>query len=634
MRQTHLRLATACLLAVAAVTGTAQGEPNGTAADSLRWTPHRAAARPLDTVAEESETVPTAVSPQPVVAAGQPQKVQQVPITTPAQQVASQPAPPPASVSLPDQIPAAAAAPQLQAVASQPAAAARSGEDFAPLRKQFDPGKIVEGIGDLMANSQLARKSGSASRSAGDKPLGVGIMRTPQGQNASRPMLAQERPADLQAVSRAQAGGGMAPPFNPTAGRRSNRPERLAMDIDKVPSVMARQAEAEAVPPPPASKGAAGSASNGPSMAAPANPMMIETTPGSMSYGFDEGYTEGNTMADEMWLGRSPAQLHVESFYDDPYACEECDDPLRWHFCHGQICGWLRQFGRPYYGWRWYRDLTASVGVTAFENEANLGLFGNFGFNEYINWSMPFWNAFGVGWQLGVRGTQTSYGSSSVTLPGGDVLASRARNQTFVTTGFFTRAFEGRGLQGGAVYDYLHDSYFDNVDLSQIRAEVSYVWGYHELGFWGAFNSQESTGFLKSVKEETAKARASTVHVYTAFYRVQFGDANEWKLWGGASAQGQGYIGSTLRAPMSRSLGLEGTFAYLMPGRSEKVEVTNQQGTFNAAFTPMAWNLGINLVYYPAGRSRRSLSSPYRPLFDVADNGTMMQAIADLTTTP
>ena len=634
MRQTHLRLATACLLAVAAVTGTAQGEPNGTAADSLRWTPHRAAARPLDTVAEESETVPTAVSPQPVVAAAQPQKVQQVPITTPAQQVASQPAPPPASVSLPDQIPAAAAAPQLQAVASQPAAAARSGEDFAPLRKQFDPGKIVEGIGDFMANSQLAGKSGSVSRSAGDKPLGVGIMRTPQGQNASRPMLAQERPADLQAVSRAQAGGGMAPPFNPTAGRRSNRPERLAMDIDKVPSVMARQAEAEAVPPPPASKSAAGSASNGPSMAAPANPMMIETTPGSMSYGFDEGYTEGNTMADEMWLGRSPAQLHVESFYDDPYACEECDDPLRWHFCHGQICGWLRQFGRPYYGWRWYRDLTASVGVTAFENEANLGLFGNFGFNEYINWSMPFWNAFGVGWQLGVRGTQTSYGSSSVTLPGGDVLASRARNQTFVTTGFFTRAFEGRGLQGGAVYDYLHDSYFDNVDLSQIRAEVSYVWGYHELGFWGAFNSQESTGFLKSVKEETAKARASTVHVYTAFYRVQFGDANEWKLWGGASAQGQGYIGSTLRAPMSRSLGLEGTFAYLMPGRSEKVEVTNQQGTFNAAFTPMAWNLGINLVYYPAGRSRRSLSSPYRPLFDVADNGTMMQAIADLTTTP
>ena len=41
----------------------------------------------------------------------------------------------------------------------------------------------------------------------------------------------------------------------------------------------------------------------------------------------------------------------------------------------------------------------------------------------------------------------------------------------------------------------------------------------------------------------------------------------------------------------------------------------------------MAWNLGINLVYYPRGRSRRSLASPYRPLFDVADNGTMISGL-------
>ena len=47
MRQIHLRLATACLVTVAAVTGTAQEEPNGSAAGSLRWTPHRAAARHL-----------------------------------------------------------------------------------------------------------------------------------------------------------------------------------------------------------------------------------------------------------------------------------------------------------------------------------------------------------------------------------------------------------------------------------------------------------------------------------------------------------------------------------------------------------------------------------------------------------
>ena len=47
----------------------------------------------------------------------------------------------------------------------------------------------------------------------------------------------------------------------------------------------------------------------------------------------------------------------------------------------------------------------------------------------------------------------------------------------------------------------------------------------------------------------------------------------------------------------------------------------------SATFTPMAWNLGLNLVYYPRGRSRRSLASPYRPLFDVADNGTMITGL-------
>ena len=62
-----------------------------------------------------------------------------------------------------------------------------------------------------------------------------------------------------------------------------------------------------------------------------------------------------------------------------------------------------------------------------------------------------------------------------------------------------------------------------------------------------------------------------------------------------------------------------------MPGDSKTV--TDRNNRISATFTPMAWNLGINLVYYPRGRSRRSLASPYRPLFDVADNGTMIQGL-------
>ena len=156
--------------------------------------------------------------------------------------------------------------------------------------------------------------------------------------------------------------------------------------------------------------------------------------------------------------------------------------------------------------------------------------------------------------------------------------------------------------------------------VKQMRGEISYVWGYHEVGFWGSFNAGK--GLLEPFQQ--VAYTNSTVHTYNGFYRVQFGDANEWKVWGGASHERQGYIGSSLRAPMTRSLSLEGNFAYLMPGKRQATRFPVRTG---GTFTPMAWNFGINLVYYPRGRSRRSLASPYRPLFDVADNGTMITSL-------
>jgi hypothetical protein len=328
-----------------------------------------------------------------------------------------------------------------------------------------------------------------------------------------------------------------------------------------------------------------------------------------------------------MWMGEYPSQLHVESFYDDPFACEESPGFLTCCPHDGRICAWLRQFGRPYYGWRWYRDFTAGAGITAFQNQTNFGLLGNYGTNEYVNWAMPFWNAFGVGWQIGARGVQSNFQQPTLNDSSGLQTPGRSRDQVFVTTGFFTRAFEGRGLQGGAVYDYLSDSYFENVDVSQIRGELSYVWGYHELGFWGAFNAMEQKGMFSPARGTPGVA--STVDLYTAFYRLHFGDANEARVWGGASGNGQGVVGSTIRAPMSRSLAMEGTFTYLLPDKSQTVQL---DPTTSVTFAPSAWNLSVNLVWYPAGRARRSLASPYRPLFDVADNGSMIRALARLPT--
>jgi hypothetical protein len=96
-------------------------------------------------------------------------------------------------------------------------------------------------------------------------------------------------------------------------------------------------------------------------------------------------------------------------------------------------------------------------------------------------------------------------------------------------------------------------------------------------------------------------------------------------VWGGASGNGDGLVGSSMRAPMTRSLALEGTFTYLIPKQTERATV-DEVGTLST-FGPAAWNVSVNLVYYPAGRARRSLASPYRPLFDVADNGSMIRSL-------
>jgi hypothetical protein len=585
------------------------------AESQLNWTPHRAAT--------QSGAGPTTSEPAPMP---------QPPAAVNAPVAAGPTVGAPAAVVLPDDVPRAA--PAARPVASRPAT--RSQRPVAP-----PPAASAPGMFEQVLNTNDPSKL-----------FGM-TMRTPQG-DANRRILAAEgqqavamerraNAVELTAAGSDRLGGGLAPRYTATPGSRP----RIAMNADGIPSVMAQQPRVgalddAAVPgrTPSSTPSAAAAAPTetistpAPSASAPSvteeMPLSIDSLgtadgmdpsmmdPSMMGDGMAMG-DDGSMMGGEggMLMGEYPVQLHVESFYDDPYACED-EDPL----CHhsGRFCSWMRRFGKPYYGWRWYRDFTASAGVTAFTNDTNLGLHGNYGTNEYLNWAMPFWNAFGVGWQVGWRGTQTNFQPATLTV-NGTTFTKNARDQNFVTTGFFTRAFEGRGLQGGAVYDYLSDSWLDNADISQVRGEISYVWGYHEIGFWGTANVYDQAGSIG--RRSRIKGTAGTVDLYTGFYRLQFGDANEWKVWGGGTGDGEGIVGSLLRAPLSRSLAMEGTFTYLIPGQTRSIDVTTTGATTN--FSPAAWNLGVNLVYYPAGRSRRGLASPYRPLFEVADNGSMIR---------
>ncbi len=527
----------------------------------------------------------------------------------------------------------------------------------------------------------VRRPAAEPARRGGEPSLfGMNIFRAPQG-DVSRPMLAGEPVPSRDGVRPAAASGPEGIRFTPRQPGASS--QRLAMAPEGSPSVMARtpgssmptasmprprvkarrvadQPTPAELPAPPAARSGAGRPTpaegetfvEGPDSSFPQEEGLSFGPDGPIGFGdgtldmgggypgsgpefgdgaiLDDGYgfPDDGMMMDSgfgesgPWFGE--VQMHIPSFYDDPYACEDdefCPGCYPWWDHDGRILAFFRRLGRPYYGWRWYRDFTASAGVTSFQNVTDLGLHGNYGTNEYLNWSMPFWNAFGIGWQVGVRGVQADFQQTKILRADGTALwSAQSRNQVFLTTGFFTRAFEGRGLQGGAVWDYMQDNWYDTVSANQVRGEVSYVWGYNEFGFWGAFNTYNQNGLFAPGRRGNTAAM-DTLDLYTGFYRLQFGDANELKIWGGATGQGDNLVGALVRAPMSRSLALEGTFTYLIPKSANTVTLPT---TEKVNFSEQAWNISANLVWYPACRARRSLASPYRPLFDVADNGSMI----------
>ena len=572
------------------------------ASDALKWTPHRASSPRVDRDADALVS--------PVEAARE---------SSGARAITSAPA----SVSLPDHVPAVDSAPAVRR--SMPAVAASRP---APTRSPAPTGGMASRIYDPAKPDDL---------------LGVRVIRTPPSplsQPSRMATAAQGRPRSSEDV---RLGGGLAPRYPQTRAAGGQRPERLAMNVDGIPSVMKQPStggpDAAGAPPPGLAPPRGESSNRLPTPAGDiqGEPMEMESigpglelpeTGDSLEFmGDGSGHAGGCAPGecDGLLMGEYPSQLHVESFYDDPYACDPEENELSICTHDGRICRWLRQFGRPYYGWRWYRDFTASAGVTSFTNPTDLGINGNYGTNEALNWAMPFWNAFGVGWQLGVRGTQTNFTPTTVNL-GGTTISKNARDQQFLTTGLFTRAFEGRGMQGGVAYDYMHDSWFEDNDLAQLRYEMSYVWGYHEFGFWGASNVADEVGIFGH--RTPTPGVASTQSLYTGFYRVQFGDANELKVWGGGTSEQDGIVGALVRAPLHRSLAVESTFTYVIPNRSNTISF----GTAGdqVSFSPSAWNLAINLVWYPAARSRRGLASPYRPLFEVADNGSMIRSLEGL----
>lgn len=257
------------------------------------------------------------------------------------------------------------------------------------------------------------------------------------------------------------------------------------------------------------------------------------------------------------------------------------------------------------------------VGATSFSGPANFlttggnavgQVEGNFGFQEAMNFGscMPGLLCGQIGGQVGLRATQSQLY--------GNVAGNDARNQLFVTAGLFRRV--DYGVQGGLVVDYLHDDWLAVTDVSQLRGELGFALSpVHDAGFRfsSSLNTDQATTRLAG-SAVTTSLNLTALDTYRFFYRCGLGDEGRAtaELNAGFTDDRDALLGMSLSAPLHGSVGMLATTTYLLP----------HSGSL-APYAQESWNLGLALVWTP----RRPFGCGrdyYRPLFDVADNGSLL----------
>lgn len=235
---------------------------------------------------------------------------------------------------------------------------------------------------------------------------------------------------------------------------------------------------------------------------------------------------------------------------------------------------------------------------------------GSFGFHQGLNEGRSLEPWLGVDWgaQLGVRTTQNNFNGSAFT--GDD------RNQVFVTGGFFRRV--DYGLQMGVVYDYLNDDWYYQTDLTQLRGELSWKFGgCHELGYRfmaGTGGSSSDTALIDSDGDPVNGVIAlEAIDQHRIFYRRDLGSEGLLDTFIGTTDDEETLLGASVDTPLRGRLGLKTGFAYLNPAGPDGLAGNRNE----------SWNVSLSVVWRPCGPTGKC-DGYYKPLFDVADNGSFM----------
>ena len=227
----------------------------------------------------------------------------------------------------------------------------------------------------------------------------------------------------------------------------------------------------------------------------------------------------------------------------------------------------------------------------------------SFGYHFGFNSGLPLYNLTCglVSGQVGMNFVRSNLNDG--------VLPTGNREQVFITAGLFRRV--DYGLQFGAVADILNEEYVSELELVQVRSELSWVWAAgSNAGFRFTRGVQDATSpvggaFLPSIS-------AQAMDTYTLFYRMDVCHGGYAECYIGASDEQHTIFGGDYDLPLTPRTALYASFNYLSP--KDELRLTDNE----------AWNIQMGLTYRP--RALDWYKFYHRPLFKVADNGTMVQS--------
>lgn len=333
-----------------------------------------------------------------------------------------------------------------------------------------------------------------------------------------------------------------------------------------------------------------------------------------ISSGYDQGVIvdEGYPIEGEIVGGCGCDSCGVSGAYFEDGCCGRGGCP------QGQ-CGpcWLGNLGKAlrtgeYFGGAvaFQSPLFTEQGQDLPEDVNQLASDSSFGFYGGFNLGIPLCRlSCGLlSGQFGIRNVSTNFNGNEFT--------PDDRRQIFVTTGVYRRV--DNGLQFGVVADILHEEWFTETDLVQLRADIGWVYpAGHTLGFRyatgvqdeitsGVFNGRQFDNFFQTTDDN---------------YRLYYRHVAAWGGWGegfiGWAESNQTVVGLDVDLPVTDRVAFQSGFTAYMNDDVVPADSNFQGGNLNEG-----WNVYVGLSFRPSGRSR--YKSYDQPLFQVADNGSMI----------